>query len=83
MRIRSLAVYGLVLLLAAANVSCKPLCPINSCQTRMVHLHGGEEFRGMPWYKKQRPRIGEKLKKPSKEMEKELNKKGGGGKSKN
>ncbi|QHL86377.1 hypothetical protein GU926_02525 [Nibribacter ruber] len=41
----------------------------------MVHRHGEQEFRGMPWYKKQNPRIGEKLDKPSKGVEKEMTKK--------
>ena len=39
--------------------SCKKRCPIESCQTKMVHTHGGQEFRGMPWYKKQNPKTGE------------------------
>lgn len=60
---------------AFAFAACKPSCPINSCQTRMVHRHGEQEFRGMPWYKKQNPRIGEKLDKPSKGVEKEMTKK--------
>jgi hypothetical protein len=42
--------------------SCKPLCPISACQVRMVHSHGSEEqFRGMPIYKKQNPKIGQSL----------------------
>ena len=41
----------------------------------MVHRHGEQEFRGMPWYKKQNPRIGEKLDKPSKQVQQEMSKK--------
>ncbi|RNI30678.1 hypothetical protein EFB08_05365 [Rufibacter latericius] len=71
------------LVLAFSALSCRPACPINSCQTRMVHRHGEGEYRGMPWYKKQNPRIGEKLQKPSKEMQKELDGKSSRKKSKN
>lgn len=46
-------------------VSCKPMCPIASCEVRMVHRHGKGEFRGSKWYKKQNPKIGEKLPKPT------------------
>ncbi len=63
--------------------SCRPACPINSCQTRMVHRHGEGEYRGMPWYKKQNPRIGEKLPKPSKEMKKQMEGKSSRNKGKN
>ena len=67
--------FFMVASIAISLSSCKPSCPINSCQTRMVHRHGEQEFRGMPWYKKQNPRIGEKLDKPSKEVQKEMSKK--------
>ena len=46
---------------------CKPMCPIESCHVRMVHRHGKAEFRGSKWYKKQNPKIGEKLPKPTQE----------------
>ena len=46
--------------------SCKT-CPIYSCHVRMKHAHGEEEFRGQPIWKKQNPKIGEKLPKTSKE----------------
>ncbi|WP_210464929.1 MULTISPECIES: hypothetical protein [Rufibacter] len=49
----------------------------------MVHRHGEGEYRGMPWYKKQNPRIGEKLPKNSKAMQKELDGKSGRKKGKN
>ena len=43
------------------SFSCMKRCPIKSCQTKMVHEHGGIEgkVRGMPWYKKQNPKTGE------------------------
>ena len=41
--------------------ACKPACPINSCHIRKVHLHGKKQFRGQPLWKKQNPRIGEKM----------------------
>ncbi|ALJ00599.1 hypothetical protein [Rufibacter tibetensis] len=63
--------------------SCRPSCPISSCQTRMVHRHGEGEYRGMPWYKKQNPRVGEKLPKPSKEMKAEMEGKSSRKKGKN
>ncbi|HSI90236.1 MAG TPA: hypothetical protein VK927_03925 [Adhaeribacter sp.] len=43
------------------------MCPIPSCEVRMVHRHGKGEYRGSKWYKKQNPRIGEKLPKPTKD----------------
>jgi len=54
-------------LLAAIVSSCKPICPISSCQVRMVHRHGEKEFRGQPLWKKQNPKMGEKLPKASQE----------------
>jgi hypothetical protein len=41
--------------------ACKPACPIQSCHIRKVHLHGKKQFRGEPIWKKQNPRIGEKM----------------------
>ena len=34
----------------------------------MVHAHGDDEFRGQPFWKKQNPKIGEKMPKTSKEV---------------
>lgn len=34
-------------------------CPVKSCRTQLKHVHGGHEFRGQPFYKKQNPKIGE------------------------
>ncbi|MFD2067505.1 hypothetical protein ACFSKU_11480 [Pontibacter silvestris] len=53
------------LFLSAA--SCTPRCPITSCQVRMLHAHGEHEFRGQPFWKKQNPRMGEKLPKMNSE----------------
>lgn len=44
------------------NYPDKPRCPIRSCETQMVHVHSGKEFRGRPFYKKQNPKIGENYK---------------------
>lgn len=74
---------GLMLLMVGFSFSCRPACPISSCQTRMVHRHGEGEYRGMPWYKKQNPRIGEKLQKPSKEMQQQMEGKSSRKKGKN
>lgn len=51
--------FALFLLVGAA--SCRT-CPIVSCHTRKVHLHEGAKYRGQPWFKKQNPAIGEKIK---------------------
>ena len=51
-----------VLVLFLSFTACKPACPISSCKVRMVHAHGEGEFRGQPFYKKQNPKIGEKIK---------------------
>ncbi len=48
-------------LLLLAVASCRT-CPIESCHVRKVHLHSGVKYRGQPWYKKQNPAIGEKIK---------------------
>ncbi|MBF9238935.1 hypothetical protein I2I05_16145 [Hymenobacter sp. BT683] len=49
-----------VLLLFIAS-SCRT-CPIETCHVRKVHLHSGNKYRGQPWFKKQNPAIGEKIK---------------------
>jgi hypothetical protein len=55
--------FVLVLLISfiALLSACKPACPIQSCHIRKVHLHGKKQFRGQPLWKKQNPRIGEKM----------------------
>ncbi|WP_157593649.1 hypothetical protein [Pontibacter actiniarum] len=54
-------------LTSATVISCKPTCPIASCHVRMVHPHGTQEFRGQPFWKKQNPKMGEKMDKTSQE----------------
>jgi hypothetical protein len=35
-------------------------CPIKNCKTKMIHLHGGQEYRGRHWiYANQNPKIGQ------------------------
>jgi hypothetical protein len=41
------------------SVPEKPRCKTNNCQVQMMHLHGGREYRGQPFYKKQNPGYGE------------------------
>lgn len=49
--------------------SCGPkMCPLqpsgkgqSGCMVRMHHYHGGELYRGLPWYRKQNLRYGEKV----------------------
>ncbi|MBD2768400.1 hypothetical protein IC235_10895 [Hymenobacter sp. BT664] len=48
-------------LLLLVGVSCRT-CPMESCHVRKVHLHSGVKYRGQPWFKKQNPEIGEKIK---------------------
>ena len=48
-------------LLLLAMVSCRT-CPIESCHVRKVHMHSGQKYRGQPFFKKQNPAIGEKIK---------------------
>lgn len=56
---------GIVLLSILLPIAgCKymfiPRCPIKNCHTKMIHLHGGKEFRGRRWWKrKQNPKVGE------------------------
>lgn len=49
------------LFLSAGVSSCMPACPVNSCHVRKQHLHGKKKYRGQPIWKKQNPRIGERL----------------------
>ena len=41
--------------------SCRT-CPIESCHVRKVHFHTGIKYTGQPFFKKQNPAIGEKIK---------------------
>lgn len=41
-------------------------CPIKSCRTQLKHVHGGREFRGQPYFKRQNPKIGELYSSPDK-----------------
>ncbi|WP_276495876.1 hypothetical protein [Pontibacter litorisediminis] len=65
---KQLFILGLALF-SASLVSCKPACPIGSCHVRMEHIHGDQEFRGQPIWKKQNPKYGEKLDKVSQEKQ--------------
>ncbi len=57
-----------ILLVSLLVVSCRPACPIEPCQIRMVHPHGNGEYRGVPIWKKQNMKYGEKM--PKKKVEK-------------
>ncbi|MES2389040.1 MAG: hypothetical protein V4543_13650 [Bacteroidota bacterium] len=57
---------GIVLLMLSVS-GCslfKPeRCPIPGCHVRMIHMHGGKEFRGVPWWKiNKNPKIGQDYK---------------------
>ncbi len=41
-------------------------CPIKSCKTQLKHVHGGREFRGQSFFKRQNPKIGELYSSPDK-----------------
>lgn len=62
-----LPVVGLLLV-----TSCRT-CPMVACHTRKVHLHNGTKYRGQPWFKKQNPAIGEKIKVHSQDQGKHNN----------
>lgn len=51
----------LVFLFSLSFISCRPACPIEQCHVRMVHPHGEGEYRGVPIWKKQNLKYGEKL----------------------
>lgn len=57
----------LLLLPLLVVFSCTRRCPIGTCYTRKVHTHDGNKYRGQPWFAKQNPKIGEKLKDPIRE----------------
>ena len=50
----------LITAISLSVISCKPACPIGPCQVRMVHPHGEGEYRGVPIWKKQNLKYGEK-----------------------
>jgi hypothetical protein len=47
--------------------ACKPpRCPLASCHVRMRHRHGETEYRGVPWWKRNKnPKYGEDYKDPA------------------
>ncbi|MFD2244843.1 hypothetical protein [Pontibacter ruber] len=59
-----------ILLLSLSVTSCKPACPIYSCEVRMMHRHGEQEYRGMPFYRKQHLKMGQELPKQKGEVPK-------------
>ncbi|MER2999429.1 hypothetical protein [Pontibacter populi] len=68
----------IISLLSLSVLSCRPACPIEPCQIRMVHPHGEGEYRGVPIWKKQNMKYGEKMpkqkKRPKNEKDKSKNK---------
>ncbi|MDX5436709.1 MAG: hypothetical protein LPK03_05910 [Pontibacter sp.] len=63
---KKIFIFGFALL-SLSVISCKPACPIVACHVRMEHIHGDQEYRGQPIWKKQNPKMGEKLDKVSQE----------------
>lgn len=63
--------FAILCLVAMMFQSCVPRCTkfpaYERCKVRMRHLHGGQEYRGVPIYKKQHMQYGEKYKGPSKD----------------
>jgi hypothetical protein len=64
----------LISLISLSVLSCKPACPIGPCQVRMVHTHGEGEYRGVPFWKKQNMKYGEKMPKQKKQPKNEKDK---------
>jgi hypothetical protein len=62
-----------IALISLSILSCKPACPIGPCQVRMVHTHGEGVYRGVPFWKKQHLKYGEKV--PKQEIKKKKNEK--------
>ncbi len=62
MNLRFLYIRFVVAMLLLVAVSSCRTCPIVSCHTRKQHFHDGTKFRGQPFFKKQIPAIGEKIK---------------------
>ncbi len=62
-------------LISLSIFSCRPACPIMQCNVRMVHPHGEGEYRGVPLWRKQNLKYGEKTKhKKDKEKKNEKDK---------
>jgi hypothetical protein len=61
----------LFLFLFFLNACRPPHCPLPACHIRMKHRHGETEFRGVPWWKRNKdPKIGEDYKDPNAAEEK-------------
>ena len=69
MTIYSRALLFVFLLTGAA--ACKPpRCPISSCRVRMRHAHGKTDYRGLPWWVRNKdPKIGEDYHDPAQEAD--------------
>ena len=62
MAINRILLLSLIIFISLSVLSCKPACPIGPCQVRMVHTHGEGVYRGVPFWKKQNLKYGEKVK---------------------
>ncbi len=63
-----IAILVLSFLLTGCFAFSPKKCKMQGCQVRMVHAHGGQEFRGQPfWKRNQNPKIGQDFK-PGKDM---------------
>lgn len=50
----------LMLFICNACYLTVPRCKIKACNIRMIHIHRGVNFRGLPWWKlNQNPKTGE------------------------
>ncbi|MBX2842021.1 MAG: hypothetical protein KTR26_09625 [Flammeovirgaceae bacterium] len=63
--LKSVIRIAFILILTSCGPKMCPLQPSNKgksgCMVRMRHYHGGELYRGLPWYRKQNLRYGEKV----------------------
>jgi hypothetical protein len=69
--LKTLSFCWIVILLLLVSSCGPPLCPMQSmipgktgCKVRPQHYHDGTLYKGMPWYKKQHLRYGEKYRNP-------------------
>lgn len=69
MRLKIHTILFAMLMMGLSSCGCftfsPPRCRVDGCHVRMIHAHGGQDFRGQPfWKRNQNPKVGQGFKKP-------------------
>jgi hypothetical protein len=64
---KELRIFFFFFFLTTLLPACKPArCPLPSCHVRMRHRHGETEYRGVPWWKRNKnPKYGQDYQDPA------------------